>query len=235
MRGKPMSYFKWVLAACIVLLGASLARADSVKVELSRSVLSLAPAREARAPAVPDAMEFGVSSWVPSGFQLPTQIGAAPNYSGAGLPAFYWNYLAGWLGGADLVLKLGVNWAVLSRSAPLEAGGPAVLANQTTYLLSVRGGIEYDPGALRSRFVAPYLSAALLPTAAVSGRSSFDDASVYGGVPVELSIGARAPFQALGIPWRDASLAVGLTQTVGTISRSSVAGFGVSGGAKVSL
>ena len=181
---------------------------------------------------MPELVELGVSSWVPSHFSVANRLTDAPLH-GTGYPGLYLNYVNTLFPSAGISAIAGATWLSLERSADLTVGGFSTTQTQTVQFLAFRVGAEYSiPVHLN---VHPYISAAIFPSTATTGRTPFDDGSTYFGIPAELTLGSRFPFKSMGIPVEGMGLNLSVTGTLGKVDQSSVSGFGFNGGVNVSL
>ena len=181
------------------------------------------------------AIDFGLSSWAPSGVTLPSQIGNGVAFQRS-MPAVYANYVFQVLSQThDLNAKLGLNWVSLSRSAPFNFGGAGGNSSQSMQLFSLRVGVEYTPTFLKTNAVETYAALSFLPSAAVTGASTFERGSTYFGFPGELALGARLKMSAVGISWEAASFDLGVLGTLGKLHDSNINGIGLTAGLKVVL
>jgi hypothetical protein len=188
------------------------------------------------APSRSSYLELGASSWAPSSFSLPGSIPAQSSYQGNSLPSFFLNYLTQVKPGSDFSIKLGANWLSLTRNGDNPAQGMSGLVNENVQLLSLRVGAEYAPAKLSNKYVAPYVSAALLPSAAFEPSSAFNNnGDTYFGIPVEFTAGGRVQLDSLGLHLSGAEFVLAAVGTAGTIDHSSVAGFGINGGFRLAL
>ena len=180
-------------------------------------------------------VDFGFSSWSPDQLTAPARFGSDVPFARSGLPSFFGDYSFQFTSSQDWNAKIGANWLSLSRSAPLTVNGVGSMAEESAQLISARIGIEYTPQFLRSRLFAPYAGVAILPTALIIGESAFDSGSTYFGVPAEVTLGTRLELKAMGISWNQAELDLAVMETVGKMHDSSLSGFGINGGVRVSL
>jgi hypothetical protein len=217
-----------VAALFLLVLGSSgVAQADApatYRVSIPKSRIEY-PVSGPLSPAPQEKLDFGASSWVPSGFALPGRVNATQTFSRASVPSFYFNYLRAF--SPDLFAKAGFNWLALSRNSSI--------GDQTVQLVSIRLGGEYAPQSLKTRFFSPYLGVAAMPSFGLAGRSVYTDGDIYFGVPLEASLGIQAPLSALGMHWPGTELNLGAVGTTGTVNHSSVAGLGVQGGIRMDL
>jgi hypothetical protein len=227
----------------LVFVGLSLAasaqaaerRSGSYDVAIPRSRIETAQVEPMSAPHVPEELDFGMSSWAPKSFALPARISSATTFERAGLPSIYVNYLMAPFTVDGLFAKMGLNWMALNRSGTVGDESSMVRQDQTVQLMSVRLGAEYSPDRMQFYGAHPYVGAALLPTFGMTGRTAFDEGSVYFGVPVEWSLGSKFELTRMGISWNHAYFDLGVSGTAGTVDHSTVAGMGVKGGLRVTL
>lgn len=221
--------------AAVGLLSVSQAQAGGYEVSIPKSRIEMPKLPEPEAPHAPDQLDFGASSWAPSGFSLPARVSSATTFSRSGLPSIYFNYLKSVTDLDGLYFKTGLNWLSLSRDGKVGSESTAIVESQTVSMLSVRVGAEYAPSVLQFAAAQPYMGLALLPSFGMTGRSAFDDGSAYFGVPLEYALGAQFDLRRMGVSWNQAHLDLGMTGTVGTVDHSSVAGIGIKGGIRVTL
>lgn len=226
MRLSPASRLTLFFAAVCT---PALAHADETFVDLSSRLEARAEMPSPR--TAPSWVEIGASSWKPNSFALPARHSAdVPFERVTAMPSVYANYSMPLLSG--LKAKLGGNFLVMERSA---SSSSQMSGTETADFFSARIAAEYTPPALEGKALEPYIGAGILPTFAVTGRSSFDDGKLYFGVPGELTLGSRLRMTSIGIPWQNAGFDLGVVGTVGSVDHSSFAGFGINGGVRVSL
>lgn len=230
--------FTYLLVAVAGLVLVSQAKAQGYEVTIPKSRIEMPKTPEPETPHAPDQLDFGASSWAPSGFSLPSRVAQSTTFARAGLPSVYFNYLKSLESMTDLdglYLKTGLNWLSLSRDGKIGSESAAVLESQSVSLLSVRIGAEYAPTTLQIAAAQPYLGLALLPSFGMTGRTAFDDGTAYFGVPIEYALGAQFDLHRFGVSLNQAHLDIGMTGTAGTVDHSSVAGIGIKGGIRVAL
>src|SRR6185437_9763212 len=157
-------------------------------------------------------------------------------FSGAGVPQLFVDYLTS--PGTHIQSlrgRVGLGILSLGRNAMLGTSDAPTPVSQSVYLLSVKLGLECSLLSGSQHAFEPYLGAALLPSFALTGRSSFDDGSVYFGLPVELSLGSQIGARSMGLHWDSLHLDLAINETLGSVNRSSVRGLGVSGGLRMDL
>jgi hypothetical protein len=228
-----LAVFLVTTLASTELLAAS--RSGEYHVAIPKSRIDMPKPPEPESPRIPDRLDFGASSWAPSGFSLSSQLSNTTNFSRSGAPSFYVNYLRPMSNLEGLFLKGGINWLSLSRTGKVGSNYAPTSEDQSLELFSLRIGAEYEPSILQIKGVQPYAGLALLPSLGVTGRTAFDDGSSYFGVPFEYSAGAQFELSSFGMGWNTAQLDLGLIGTAGTVDHSSVAGIGVKGGIRLAL
>lgn len=225
----------YLCVATVGLLSLSQAQAGGYEVSIPKSRIEMPKLPEPAAARAPDQLDFGASSWAPSGFSLPARVSSATMFSRSGLPSIYFNYLKSVTDLDGLYFKTGLNWLSLSRDGKVGSESAAIVESQTVSMLSVRVGAEYAPSVLQVAAAQPYMGLALLPSFGMTGRSAFDDGSAYFGVPLEYALGAQFDLRRFGVSWNQARLDLGMTGTAGSVDHSSVAGIGIKGGIRVAL
>ena len=190
--------------------------------------LSVEQSQRERAERPTGALEFGVSSWEPNGIQPPARINSNVSSFGlAGPPTLNLNGIQPV--GRDFNLVGGLQFLALQRTGNLNASGLSSAETQTAYIPSLRLGAQYSPTRLSTKLLRPYVSAAILPTAVITGRSAFDDGETDFGVAGEAGIGTLIHVsQAFDID-------VNASEMVGKVSASTLNGFGVGAGVRVGL
>lgn len=190
--------------------------------------LSVEQSQRERAERPTGALEFGVSSWEPSGIQPPARINNNVSSFGlAGPPTLDLNGIQPV--GRDINLIGGLQFLALQRSGNLNTAGLSSTETQTAYIPSLRLGAQYAPVRISTKLLRPYVEAAILPTAVITGRSAFDDGETDFGVAGEAGIGTLIHvFEAFDID-------VSATEMVGKVSASTLNGFGIGAGVRVGL
>ena len=190
--------------------------------------LTVEQSQRERAERPQGALDFSVSSWQPSSLQPPTRISSnVSGWSLAGPPTLNLNGLDPV--GQNFNMVLGLQFLALERSGNLNTAGLSTTQTQTAYIPSVRLGAQYAPVKFSTKLFRPYVSAAILPTAVITGRSAFDDGESDFGVAGEAAIGTLIHVSSLF----DATLEV--SEMVGKVSSSTLNGFGVGAGVRVGL
>jgi hypothetical protein len=218
--------------ASVVNEGAIENESQDLKIPLSSNKLdtelSVEQTQRERAERPTGAIEFGVSSWEPNNLQPPSRINNNVSSFGlAGPPALALSFIEpGW---RDVSWVGGLQFLELSRSGTLDSAGFSDSETQTAYVPSLRLGLQYAPIKFSSKLFRPYVSAAILPTAVITGRSSFDDGEADFGVAGEAGAGALIHVSSLF------DLNLNVTGVVGKVSSSSLNGLGVGAGVRVGL
>jgi hypothetical protein len=229
-----------LLAVLMVATGARASVIDSGKIEddsqnlnvpLSSNRLdteiSVEQEQRERAERPTSSMELNLSSWEPSSLQPPTRISNAGSFGLAGPPTLQLNGITPL--SRDLNLVTGLQFLAMDRSADLGVDGNDDSETQTAYVPSIRLGIQYAPVKFSSKLFRPYVSAAVLPTAVITGRTAFDDGETDFGVAGEAGAGTLVHVSSAF------DLNVNITETIGRVTTSSLNGFGVGAGVRVGL
>lgn len=224
-----------------------------------------APARKKKAPPPPPSTEFSVaipsseielkqpeedttgegssievalSSWSPSNFTRKTYLGQTGSFHAGTIPYVSLNVrypFAHYSNGANLAVKAGFSGTNLEREGSVGLTGGTVNSTQTLNLFMARAGVEYQ--ALRFSFLQPYVGLALLPSVALSAKSTFEDRVSAFGVPLEGTLGLIARPQLfkdlLGLT--HGALGIGAHYIFGSIDESRLNGLGVQGFFQLSL
>ena len=216
-----------------LMIMTSSAFAEVTTIEVAKNHLLIV--EESRIAEKRSWVEVGLSSWAPSHFTLPAQVGSEVGFERAVLPAIHVNYLMQGNGAHTFNYKMGLSGMGMSRTTQFTSGGFSNEVSQTLTLVSARIGAEYLPLFLRSNTLEPYFSGSILPSAAITGRSVFESGSTYFGFPVEFGVGTHIRLSVLGIEADRADFDLGLIETIGKINSASMNGFGVNGGLRVRL
>lgn len=190
--------------------------------------LSVEQSQRERAERPIGSVEFGISTWEPSGLQPPSRINSNVSTFGlVGPPTMNLNGIEPL--GHDFSMVLGLQFVALQRSGDLSAPGLSTTQEQTAYVPSVRLGAQYSPVKYSNKLFRPFAEAAILPTAVITSRSAFDDGEADFGVGGEVGLGTLIHVSSAF------DVNVNLTELVGKVSSSTLNGFGVGAGVRVGL
>lgn len=218
--------------ASIINQGAIEDESQDLSVPLSTNKLdtelSVEQTQRERAERPVGVLEFGVSSWQPSNLQPPARIeNNVSSFGLAGPPALNLNAIEPL--GHDFSFVGGVQLLVLQRTGDLDAAGLSQSQEQSAYIPSIRLGAQYAPTRFSTKYFRPYLSAAFLPTAVITGRSAFDDGEADFGFAGEGGVGALIHVS------QSVDIDLDVTEIVGKVSSSTLNGFGVGAGVRMGL
>ncbi|MCM2321840.1 MAG: hypothetical protein NDJ90_01100 [Oligoflexia bacterium] len=187
----------------------------------------------AREPSESTVWEILASSWSPARLQPASVVTRMPSYRSGSLPYLSLSRLSSLLSGSkgELDLKLGAGMHRMAREAAVVIGNQERIFEQSIYLLPVRVGVEYR-AVVSYAGIRPYAGAALLPTLALTPRSSLEKGRSSVGLPIEGSLGLVRGFRVASF---SPQLDVGMIVTAGAIEGSSVAGFGLHAGLRMDL
>jgi hypothetical protein len=204
---------------------------DDITIPMNKSELdaeiSTEQAQRERSEKPIGSIEVGVSSYEPNSLQLISRISSPSSFSLVGPPQINLNGITPL--GRNFNLKFGTGFLAMDRTGQIGASGQTQTDQQTAYLISFRAGAEYAPLSMATTKFRPYATAALLPTLAMTSRSSFDDGQSEFGIPIELGVGTLIHvFQSL-----DFNLAI--TSILGKVQDSNMDGLGFNAGVRVPL
>ncbi len=200
----------------------------SITLQNEKSAIDVAPPYRSKEPKG-EWLDFGVSSWSPKELSIPTSNVGSVSLKATGLD-YYFNYTYQFSENSkEISGKLGINWRQLEFDYTSDTGGFPIVATQSSQLVSIRVGAEYDPLHFSSPWFNPYLGVSLLPSFIFTGRGGADPGSTYFGLPVDVNLGVR---MALFSGW---FLDLSAIETLGSINGSSASAFGLNGGLRVTL
>jgi hypothetical protein len=204
---------------------------QDINIPMTRSQLdaevSMEQAQRERSERPVGSLEAGVSSWQPSDLRVFSRLSDPSDFSLAGPPQINLNAVTPL--GREFNLKLGAGFLALERTATLTAAGQSADQSQTIYITSARLGGEYAPRALATTYLRPYLTATVIPSLLVTGRTALNDGESLFGVPFE--VGGGTLIHVL----ESLDLNLSVQEVLGKIKDSNMNGFGLSAGVRVPL